>query len=58
MRKSTDLAEVAKAALPHAEPIEPQQIAILEIYLVLVPPAAGVKWHALPAIHSLLAGSL
>jgi hypothetical protein len=43
MRKSTDLAEVAKAALPHAEPIEPQQIAILEIYLVLVPPAAGVK---------------
>jgi hypothetical protein len=40
------------------EPIEPQQIAILEIYLVLAPPAAGVKWHALPAIHSLLAGSL
>ena len=48
MRKSTDLAEVAKAALSHTETIEPQQITILESYLVFVPLAAEVKWQVFP----------
>jgi len=43
MWRSTDAVEIADDAWSQNEPIEPQQIAILEIYLVLAPPAAGVK---------------